>query len=496
MHRFWTTVIRPVLDLVEPATIVEIGAAGGAGTRLLAAYAAECRCTAHVIDPAPRFDPDEVGGRREAVVLHRDLSLNVLPRLAAVDVALLDGDHNWYTVFNELDLLYEAARRDGRLPPVVVAHDVSWPYGRRDLYYDPETIPAEFRRPWMRGGLVRGRDEPVAGHGLNRTLCNALEEGGPRNGVMTAIEDFVAAADEPIDVTVLPVLYGLGILVPRSRAQVQPRLSDELGRWRTADGWRRLAELAEAHRSERDAAVQALADRFAAVAAASDERDREDPRASPYNGRSFGSSIPRDVLASVQRGVLEGKYRGLRFLKSPFDVPLYLDLVDRLRPQTVVEIGTKEGGSALWLADTLRAHGIHGCVLSIDVASAPAVSDPMIKFLRGDARNLAQVLSEQVLASLARPLLVIEDSAHVFETTRAVLDFFHPHLAIGDYVVVEDGIVADLPGEQYRRYDNGPNRAVADFLNRHSGEYAIDVGLCDRYGYNATWSPNAWLRRI
>ena len=65
----------------------------------------------HVIDPVPDFDPDEheqqFPGR---YVFHRDLSLNVLPDLPPMDAALIDGDHNWYTVYNELQLLGEVAR--------------------------------------------------------------------------------------------------------------------------------------------------------------------------------------------------------------------------------------------------------------------------------------------------------------------------------------------------------------------------------------------------
>ncbi len=65
----------------------------------------------HVIDPVPDFDPDEhdrmFPGR---YVFHRDLSLNVLPDLPPMDAALIDGDHNWYTVYNECKALAEVAR--------------------------------------------------------------------------------------------------------------------------------------------------------------------------------------------------------------------------------------------------------------------------------------------------------------------------------------------------------------------------------------------------
>lgn len=73
----------------------------------------------------------------------RDISHAVLPTLPAMDVALVDGDHNWHTVFHELRMLAETARASLAPLPVLILHDVGWPYGRRDLYYAPERIPEE-----------------------------------------------------------------------------------------------------------------------------------------------------------------------------------------------------------------------------------------------------------------------------------------------------------------------------------------------------------------
>jgi len=72
-----------------------------------------------------------------------------------------------------------------------------------------------------------------------------------------------------------------------------------------------------------------------------------------------------------------------------------------------------------------------------------------------------------MLDQLPHPWLVIEDSAHVYETTHAVLEFFHPRLEAGDYIVVEDGVVKFLPDPYYRTFQDGPNRALEDFLAAH-----------------------------
>lgn len=190
-------------------------------------------------------------------------------------------------------------------------------------------------------------------------------------------------------------------------------------------------------------------------------------------------------------------YRGVPCLKSPFDLALYMLLIQRLGPRTVIEIGTKYGGSALWFADMLSSHGVSQArVISIDNEPIAQLSDPRISFMQGNAQALGDVLGPAVLEPLPRPLLVVEDSSHLYADSLAVLSFFHDHLTTGDYIVIEDGNLSQFSDPLYERFENGPNRAVAAFLARHPSEYAIDDSLCDHFGYNVTYNPNGWLRRL
>ena len=99
-------------------------------------------------------------------IFHRDTSHNVLPELVSMDAALVDGDHNWYTVYHELKMLEAGARRSGALLPVLIMHDVGWPYGRRDLYYDPDGCPRGASPAVRAGGYAprsRASDVDMAG---------------------------------------------------------------------------------------------------------------------------------------------------------------------------------------------------------------------------------------------------------------------------------------------------------------------------------------------
>ena len=218
MRWYWETAVAPLLEAADARTIVEVGVQEGITTAELIAYAERNDGIVHGIDPAPLARALELAERSDRFVLHRDQSLNALPRLAVdLDAALIDGDHNWYTVINELRLLTAQSDSRGRDFPLTLLHDVGWPYGRRDQYFDPPAIPEEHRHPMGRGGLWPGRPGVHEDSGLNPNASHALSEGTPRNGVLTAVEDFVSEADEQFELSTLTGLFGLAILIPRKR---------------------------------------------------------------------------------------------------------------------------------------------------------------------------------------------------------------------------------------------------------------------------------------
>jgi hypothetical protein len=245
MFPFWDSVIKPLVEAAAPARVVEIGALRGDTTeRLLESLGPTTEV--HVIDPAPQFDPAEHAACfGDRYVFHRDLSLRVLEDFPPVDVALVDGDHNWYTVYHELRLLEANATRAGGPLPVIVMHDVSWPYGRRDGYYAPDQIPPEYRQPCARRGIVRGKSALATDGGLNAHIHNADHEGGPRNGVLTALEDFTAATTRALRVVVLPIYVGLAIATDQARLVQHPRLNALIDDLDTDDGRERTRRAAE-----------------------------------------------------------------------------------------------------------------------------------------------------------------------------------------------------------------------------------------------------------
>src|SRR6056297_4043053 len=103
--------------------------------------------------------------------------------------------------------------------------------------------------------------------------------------------------------------------------------------------------------------------------------------------RSFKTPFPKDMLMPLQKGVMAYSYKGILCLKCPFDMSIYMKLLWDLKPKTIIEIGSKFGGSAVFFADMAQVFGLEAHVYSIDL-EPPGIDDPRITFLRGDVNHL------------------------------------------------------------------------------------------------------------
>src|SRR4051812_31896794 len=197
------------------------------------------------------------------------------------------------------------------------------------------------------------------------------------------------------------------------------------------------------------------------------------------------SDIPYELLMKIQQGTMAYRYRGIPLQKNPFDLALYLLLLERAQPRSLIEIGSYMGGSAIWFADQAKLLGLDLKVFSIDLEVPRTSLSSSVSFLYGDARELGTVLPPSLMNALARPLMVVEDSSHLAGTTAAVLEFFDSWLRSGEYIVIEDGILSDMRVADL--YDGGPLRAIESFLEKSDGRYEVDRSLCDYFGRNVTW---------
>jgi SAM-dependent methyltransferase len=254
-------IILPALALAGARRIVEIGSEYGGFTQKLHAYASQIGGQLISIDPAPKTDAlDFIAANRNNPHFQfvQNTSINALPAMAGADAYVIDGDHNYFTVRSELDLISQT-RGDESL--LIFEHDVCWPCGRRDMYYNPDAIPPESRHSHsFEKGITLDNAGMIKGGLRGGDIGFALHEGGGANGVRTAIEDFLAE-HSALGFEVVPVVLGLGIIYSRT-APWADRLVKLLRPFTTSP----LLELLERNRLELYLKVIELQDQLAPCA--------------------------------------------------------------------------------------------------------------------------------------------------------------------------------------------------------------------------------------
>ena len=172
------------------------------------------------------------------------------------------------------------------------------------------------------------------------------------------------------------------------------------------------------------------------------------------------------------------QWKGMPLFKTVFDSNIYSKLIFELQPKTIFEIGSGSGASAIWMGDLLESYALPAKIYSMDL-TPPTLIHPRVEFVFGDSRQIEAAFDAVCLAHAPHPWLLIED-AHV--NVVGVLDFFHPHLARDDYVIVEDS--AEKRDELLR------------FFEQKDGLYEVDTHYTDFFGRNVTCAVDSiFVRR-
>jgi cephalosporin hydroxylase/ribosome-associated translation inhibitor RaiA len=238
------------------------------------------------------------------------------------------------------------------------------------------------------------------------------------------------------------------------------------------------------------------------------------PGDQPKPVKEFPARTPLDLGATVREYWLErvsrhtrDSYAGVRMAKFPEDLRVYEHLLWASKPNVVIEIGTLSGGSALWFRDRLRTLADYGhigdpLVISIDLdigeaREAVAAVDPAfeetIKLLAGDITDPELPGRVEALLPKGARCLVVEDSAHVFETTMAALLGFAHFVPERGFFVVEDGSVDREEMRLREDWPRGVLPAVRDWLETEEGrKFRVRRDL-EIYGI--TSHPEGFLER-
>ena len=158
-------------------------------------------------------------------------------------------------------------------------------------------------------------------------------------------------------------------------------------------------------------------------------------------------------------------------------------MIHELRPDVVIEIGTKFGGSALMFADMMDAMD-HGRIISFD-KNLSHVHEKVREHRR--VTLIEASAGDYTPLQFGQSILIVEDAAHTYDCTRKCLELYSPLVQPGGYYVVEDAMQCHA----HNKGERGPLEAIHDFLAEHP-DWEMDR---DREVYVMTSCAQGFLRR-
>lgn len=199
----------------------------------------------------------------------------------------------------------------------------------------------------------------------------------------------------------------------------------------------------------------------------------------------------RNVLPIIQNRIMkQTTWFGEKSLKNPLDFWVYQEIIYEQRPDIILEIGNRYGGTTLAFAHLLDLLG-KGRVIGVDIQhdniGKKTRDHPRISLIEGDACEKFPLIMENIDGN--EKILIIEDSSHTYQNTLNVLKTYRDLIPVGGYFIVEDSIchhgldIGPAPG---------PYEAVETFISEDD-RFIIDRS---RESFMITWNPKGFLKRV
>jgi len=195
---------------------------------------------------------------------------------------------------------------------------------------------------------------------------------------------------------------------------------------------------------------------------------------------------------------------GLPIIQMPEDIVLTQELLWETKPDFVIEAGIAWGGSLAMYAAFQEIQGfghVFGIDLTIPEHNRQAIMDTpvskritLIEGSSSDPETFAKVSAHIPKGS---NILLVLDSNHTHEHVLAELNLWSPLVQVGNYIIVSDTIVEEVPEQKHRprpwRPGNNPMTGMLEFLSQND-RFDLRNSYSDRAF--ASFNPSGYLKCI
>ena len=202
-------------------------------------------------------------------------------------------------------------------------------------------------------------------------------------------------------------------------------------------------------------------------------------------------------------------WMGRPMIQLPEDMVRIQEVIWRVRPDVIVETGVAHGGSLVFYAGLFAAMGkgrVIGVDIDIRVHNRTAIMAHRlaehITLIEGSSIDPVTVARVDAAIEKYDSVMIVLDSNHRQEHVAVELEAYAPMVTPGSYIVVCDGIMAQVTGAPRTEPDwiwNNPLTAIDEFLPRHPEFIQEEPPLPFNEGMvrsRVTYWPRAFLRRL
>ena len=222
----------------------------------------------------------------------------------------------------------------------------------------------------------------------------------------------------------------------------------------------------------------------------------QSPKSQPPDDPAKPARSQEETVEAFHRMYYDSKvwrdtyWQGVETQKTPLDLWIYQEILFELKPDVIVETGTFDGGSALYLATICDLLGT-GKVITVDIEARPyRPKHPRITYVEGHSSTSPEAVAK-VRAGIgdAKKVMVILDSDHSESHVREELGSYAGLVTSGQYLILEDTNINGHP--VLDDFGPGPMEALDAFLKTNH-DFEIDAG---REKFYLTFNPRGFLKR-
>lgn len=195
---------------------------------------------------------------------------------------------------------------------------------------------------------------------------------------------------------------------------------------------------------------------------------------------------------------------GLPIIQLPQDIVATQEIIWKSKPDVIIEAGIAWGGSVALYASLLQLIG-KGRVVAVDINLMDHVSDQIMSYPFSDRIHLykgsstdPQIVSKiQAHIEPGQSVMVLLDSNHTHQHVLEELRIYAPLVTKGQYVVVSDTVVEDIPAQTHRARPWGPGDNPKTALHAYLKEtkrFEIDQEINRKL--LLTYTPDGYARCV